>query len=60
MATKKITTIARWNGQSSDVKPTSGVSEGSTYHYVDTGEEFIFHNGMWVEDLRLKNALKEV
>ena len=60
MAVKLMTTIYRWNGISSDAKPSSGVTEGSTLHYVDTGEEFIYHNGMWEDDLRLRNALKEV
>ncbi len=45
------TTIQRWNGASSDVKPTDA-PEGSTFHVVDTGEKYIFHNGGWVEDLR--------
>ena len=43
--------VQRWNGHSSDEKPASA-SEGSEFHAVDTGEEFIFHNGMWVEDRR--------
>jgi hypothetical protein len=60
MAIKLQTTIHRWNGISSDVKPSSGVQEGSTFHYVDTGEEYVYHNGMWEDDLRLRNALKEV
>jgi len=60
MAYKLMTTIQRWNGISSDAKPSSGVSEGSTFHCIDTGEEFIYHNGMWEDDLRLRNALKEV
>jgi len=60
MAIKLMTTIYRWNGISSDAKPESGVTEGSTLHCVDTGEEYIYHNGMWEDDLRLRNALKEV
>ncbi|MBW2632344.1 MAG: hypothetical protein JRC90_11435 [Deltaproteobacteria bacterium] len=60
MAIKLMTTIHRWNGVSSDIKPVSGTAEGSTFHYIDTGEEFIFTNGMWEDDLRLRNALKEV
>ena len=60
MAIKKIATISRWAGAASDIKPSSGVPEGSTFHCVDTGDEYVYHNGMWVEDLRLKNALKEV
>jgi len=46
------TTIQRWNGLSTDDKPSTDVKEGSTFHAVDTGAKFIFHNGMWEEDLR--------
>ena len=60
MAIKLMTTISRWNGASSDIKPSSGVQEGSTFHAVDTGEEYIYHNGMWVEDLRLRYALRTI
>ena len=56
MTVKLETVKQRWNGVSSDNKPTSGVGEGSTYHYVDTGEEFIFTNGMWEDDLRNRNV----
>ncbi len=34
--------------------------EGSTFHAVDTGAKYIFHNGGWVEDLRLIYALTHV
>lgn len=52
------TTIQRWNGLSTDEKPSpSDVKEGSTYHAIDTGEEFIFHNGMWEQDLREIRAI---
>lgn len=44
-------------GHSSDSKP-SDVSEGAELHVIDTGEEFIYHNGMWVQDLRRINAIK--
>lgn len=44
-------TIQRWNGASTDAKPDDA-PEGSTFHAVDTGEKYIFHNDMWVEDLR--------
>ena len=46
-----------WNGHSSDVKPTSGVPEGSTFHYVDTGAVYFFHNQMWELDKRMIFAL---
>jgi hypothetical protein len=53
------TTIQRWNGHSSDDKPSSSVLEGSTFHAVDTGEEFIYHNNMWVQDLRRIYAIRQ-
>lgn len=56
------TTIQRWNGLSTDDKPISTstftVKEGSTFHAIDTGEEFVFHNDMWTQDLRRINAIK--
>lgn len=44
-------------GDSSDEKPMA-VDEGAELHIADTGEEYIFHNGMWVQDLRKINAIK--
>ncbi len=35
-----------FNCNSSDIKP-SGVPEGSTAKYIDSGEEFIYHDDMW-------------
>ena len=58
MTTCLESTIQRWNGASTDSKPSTDVKEGSTFHAVDTGEEFIFHNDMWVQDLRRVNAIK--
>ena len=46
-------------GLSSDSKPEN-VLEGSTYHAVDTGEQWVFHDGMWELDLRLTAALEAV
>jgi hypothetical protein len=57
MAVCLETTIQRWNGASTDEKP-SDAKEGSTFHAVDTGEEFIFHNDGWERDLRRINAIK--
>jgi len=50
-------TIQVWNGAASDAKPDTA-PEGSRYHAVDTGEEYIYHNGMWTQDLRRINAIK--
>jgi hypothetical protein len=41
----------RYMGLSTDDKP-SAPPEGSSYHSVDTGDVWIFHNGMWELDLR--------
>lgn len=54
----------QFSGISSDAKPYKGdiskYPDGSTLHFVDTGEEFVYHDGMWEDDLRLKHALGEV
>lgn len=60
MAYYLMNKIYRWNGLSSDAKPETGVPEGSTFHCVDTGEEYIYHNGMWEIDKRLWSAVKEI
>jgi len=52
------TTIQRWNGASTDAKPSTDVKEGSTFHAVDTGEEFVYHNDEWVQDFRRINAIR--
>ncbi len=52
--------IKRWNGAAADDKPTVNVPEGSTFHCVDTGEHYIYHNGMWSLDLTLIAALRAV
>jgi len=57
MAIKKTATIQTFQGLSTDDKPTSP-PEGSTYHAVDTGEQFVFYDGMWELDLRLTTALE--
>ena len=57
MAIALETVKQKFNGASSDVKPDD-VPEGSEFHAVDTGEEFLYHNGMWVQDLRKINAIK--
>jgi hypothetical protein len=54
------TTIQRWNGQEGDQVTIEDAQEGSTFHAVDTGAKYIYHNGGWVEDLRLIYALQHV
>jgi hypothetical protein len=45
-------TIKRYNGQSGDMVTITDATEGSTFHAVDTGAKYFFHNGGWAEDLR--------
>ena len=53
------TKINRYNGLSSDAKPDSP-PEGSTFHNIDTGEKFIFHDGTWEDDLSLIYAFNAI
>ena len=46
-------------GLSSDSKPMN-VLEGSTYHAVDTGEHWIFHDFMWEIDYTYVWAIQVV
>jgi len=46
------TGIKRHNGQDGDQVTITDAPEGSTFHAVDTGKKYIFHNGGWAEDLR--------
>lgn len=50
-------TIQRFIGLSTDEKPSTP-AEGSTFHAVDTGEEYVFHDGLWEQDLRRVTALR--
>ena len=42
MAFNLITTIFRYVGTSLDAKPTSGVTVGSTFQELDTGNNYVF------------------
>lgn len=46
------TTIQRWNGADGDQMEITDAPEGSTFHAVDIGKKYIFHDGGWTEDLR--------
>jgi len=46
------TTIQRYNGQDGEQVSITDPPEGSTFHAVDTGKKYIFHDGGWTEDLR--------
>lgn len=52
MTVKLVTTTQQWNGQDGDQVTITDVREGSTFHAVDTGRKYVFHNGGWAEDLR--------
>lgn len=43
-------------GLSTDDKPLD-VQDGATFHVIDTGEMYVFHDGMWEVDLRQARAL---
>lgn len=53
------TTIQRWNGADGDQVTISNPAEGSTFHAVDTGAQYIYHNGEWVEDRRAIYAIQQ-
>lgn len=46
------TVIHRYNGQEGEQVTIADANEGSTFHAVDTGRKYIFHDGGWAEDLR--------
>lgn len=57
MAVSIVATIKRYQGISTDDKPSADVPEGSTFHEIDTGAQYVYHQDMWEEDLRLIYAL---
>lgn len=59
MAYQLETTIMRWNGADGDHMDITEAPEGSTFHAVDIGKRYIFHNGGWVEDLRDIYAIQQ-
>jgi len=42
----------KWQGQEGDQVTLEDIEEGATFHAVDTGKKYIYHNGGWAEDLR--------
>jgi len=59
MAIEKIATIRTFQGLATDDKPTgTEVPAGSTFHAIDTGDEFVYYADGWVLDLRRAAALK--
>jgi len=60
MSVKTVgSTNFKLQGLSTDDKPTD-VENGATYHAIDTGEEYVFHDGTWEQDLRRIAALRAV
>lgn len=53
-------TSRRYSGQEGDQVTITDAPEGSTFHAVDTGAQYVYHNGGWAEDLRLIYALTHV
>jgi len=60
MTVKMMATIKRWQGLSTDTKPSTDVPEGSTFHAIDTGEEYVYYDGAWEQDIRMIAALRAV
>ena len=56
MAILKVTDPDEYIGNSSDEWKVG--KEGSTCHFVDTGEQLIFHDGSWEPDRRLIYAIQ--
>ena len=56
----KVATISAWQGPDGEHLDITEAPEGSTYHAVNTGAQYIFHNGGWVEDLRMIYAMTHV
>ena len=51
MSFKLVTTIYRYVGTSPDVKPTTGVTVGSTFQELDTGDNYVFSSqNIWTLD----------
>jgi len=60
MTVRKIAAIKKWQGLSTDTKPTlTDADSGSTFYELNTGEAFIWSGSEWVEDIRLIYALTQ-
>ena len=58
MTVEMVATIKNFQGLSTDEMPTTDVPTGSTFHCLDTGDEFIRYVDGWVLDLRMAAAVK--
>jgi len=50
MTVRLVTTIQRWEGLSTDVKPTGDIREGSRFLETDTGILSVYQNDNWTRD----------
>ena len=50
----------KWQGQEGDQVTLEDIEEGTTFHAVDTGAQYVYHDGGWAEDLRSIYALQHV
>jgi len=57
MAVKRVLDTGQYQGLSSDEKP--GATNGSVFHIIDTGEQYIMHDDMWEPDRRLIYAVQQ-
>lgn len=60
MTVEMVATIKRFQGLSTDEFPTKDVPTGSTFHCIDTGDQYIYVEEMWEKDLRLVAALEKI
>lgn len=42
----------KFQGQDGEQISITDAAEGATFHAVDTGKKYVFHDGGWAEDLR--------
>lgn len=42
-----------YQGLSTDTKPEGSIPEGSEFYETNTGKNWIYHDGYWVEDLSM-------
>jgi hypothetical protein len=51
MTVKAYGEASKFQGVSGDVMPNNA-DEGATFDYIDTGESYIFHDGLWEYDYK--------
>ena len=58
MTVEMVATIKHFQGLSTDEMPTEDVPTGSTFHCLDTGDEYVRYAEGWILDLRRAAAIK--